>query len=311
MTKPRIVFMGTPDFAVPALRALLQRGEQVVAVVTQPDRRQGRGRKLSPPPVKELALAAGIPVLQPEKIKGVLVDLLRPLRPDLIIVAAYGRILPPDVLELPPRGCINIHGSLLPKLRGAAPIQRAILNGDTETGITTMLMAAGLDTGDILLSAALPISADDTSGTLFTAMADLGAGLLTDTLDALEAGTLTPRPQDDSLATLAPPLLKEEAVIDWQLTAAAVSCLIRGLDPWPLAYTRLGDKRLRLFRPWVIKGQSAPPGTIIAADKSGLLVACGSDALLIKEVQADGGKRMPVASFIQGRSLPVGERLGV
>ncbi len=311
MNKPRIVFMGTPDFAVPALRILLQRGEEVAAVVSQPDRRQGRGRKLSPPPVKELAIETGIPVLQPEKIKGVLAGLLRPLRPDLIIVAAYGRILPEEVLELPPLGCINIHGSLLPRLRGAAPIQRAILNGDTETGITTMLMAAGLDTGDILLSAALPISTDDTSGTLFTAMADLGAGLLSDTLDALEAGTLTPRPQDDTLATLAPPLLKEEAVIDWQRPAAAVSCQIRGLDPWPLAYTKLRDKRLRLFKPRVIAGQSAQPGTIITADKRGLLVACGSDALLIQEVQLDGGKRMPVASFIQGRSLPAGERLGV
>ncbi|MFW8601492.1 methionyl-tRNA formyltransferase [Desulfobacterota bacterium M19] len=311
MKKPRIVFMGTPDFAVPALHILLERGEEVAAVVTQPDRRRGRGRKLSPPPVKKLALEIGIPVLQPEKIKGVLAGLLRPLRPDLIIVAAYGRILPEEVLELPPRGCINIHGSLLPRLRGAAPIQRAILNGDTETGITTMLMAAGLDTGDILLSSSLPIGADDTSGTLFTAMADLGAGLLADTLDALEAGTLTPRPQDDKLATLAPPLLKEEAVIDWQRPAAAVSCQIRGLDPWPLAYTMLGDKRLRLFRPRVIKGQRGQPGTIITADKRGLLVACGSDALLIQEVQLDGGKRMPVTSFIQGRSLPAGKMLGV
>ncbi len=310
MNKPRIVFMGTPDFAVPALRLLLERGERVAAVVSQPDRRQGRGRKLSLPPVKKLALEAGIPVLQPEKIKGVLVNLLRPLRPDLIIVAAYGRILPEEILELPPQGCINIHGSLLPRLRGAAPIQRAILNGDTETGITTMRMAAGLDTGDILLSAALPISDDDTSGTLFTAMADLGAGLLIDTLDELEAGTLTPRPQDDALATLAPPLQKEEAVIHWQRPAAAISCQIRGLDPWPLAYTWLGNKRLRLFKPRVIEGQNAQPGTILTADKKGLLVACGADALLLKEVQLDGGKRMPVASFIQGRSLKAGETLG-
>jgi len=307
----RIIFMGTPEFAVPALQALLDQRKNVVAVVTQPDRPKGRGRKLGPPPVKELAISAGLPVLQPVKVRTELVERLRPFKPDLIIVAAYGRILPANVLELPSLGCLNIHGSLLPKYRGAAPIQWAVLNGEAETGITIMQMDPGLDTGDILLPGKLPIAPDDTAASLFPKMAELGGRLLIEALDRLRAGNLPPQKQNDSLATLAPPLRKEDALLDWHSSAFTLSCRIRGLDPWPLAHTTLNGKRLRPFRPEVIEQDNdAAPGTIIKADKDGLLVACSKDSLLIREVQMDGSKRMPVASFIQGHPINPGQILG-
>lgn len=312
MTDPwRIIFMGTPEFAVPALQALLDHHENVVAVVTQPDRPKGRGRKLSPPPVKELALSAGIPVLQPVKVKTELVKQLQPFKPDLIIVAAYGRILPANVLELPRLGCLNIHGSLLPKYRGAAPIQWAILNGEAETGITIMQMDPGLDTGDILLPGKLPITPHDTAASLFPKMAELGGRLLIEALARLRAGNLPPQKQNDQLATLAPPLRKEDAVLDWRNSAFKLSCRIRGLDPWPLAHTTLNGKRLRLFLPEVIEQENdAVPGTILKTDKKGLLIACSQNALLIKEVQLDGSKRMPVASFVLGHHITPGQILG-
>ena len=307
----RIIFIGTPEFAVPALQTMLDHHENVVAVVTQPDRPKGRGRKLTPPPVKELAISAGIPVLQPTKVKTELVKQLQPFNPDLIIVAAYGRILPANVLELPRLGCLNIHGSLLPKYRGAAPIQWAILNGETETGITIMQMDPGLDTGDILLPGKLPITPHDTAASLFTKMSELGGHLLIEALDKLRAGDLPPQKQDDSLATLAPPLSKEDAVLDWHHSAFKLSCQIRGLDPWPLAHTTLSGKRLRLFQPEVIEQETTvAPGTILKADKDGLLIACSQNSLLIKKIQLDGRKRMPVASFIQGRPINPTQILG-
>ncbi len=308
----KIVFMGTPDFAVPALKSLLANHENVVAVVCQPDRPKGRGRKLTAPPVKDVAQDAGIPVLQPVKVKTELVKQLAPYEPDLIIVAAYGRILPDNVLNLPRLGCLNIHGSLLPKYRGAAPIQWAVLNGDSETGITIMQMDAGLDTGATLLSGKLTIDIQDTSATLFIKMAKLGGELLTEALAKLRSGDLTPQKQDDKLATLAPPLSKDAAPINWQDSAARISCQIRGLDPWPLAHTTLNGKRLRLFLPIISTNETKKikPGTIIKADKEGLLIACGSGSLLVQELQLAGSKRMPVAAFIQGRPLKTGQLLG-
>lgn len=308
----RIIFMGTPDFAVPSLQALLDRKENVVAAVTQPDRPRGRGRKLSPPPVKVLAENAGIPVLQPTKIKTEeYLETIREFDPDLIVVAAYGRILPGPLLRLPPLGTINVHGSLLPGYRGAAPIQRAILAGERETGITIMQMDEGMDTGDILLQQSLPIKADDTSATLAAKMARLGGRLLIDALELLRRDELSPVRQDHHLATEAPPLSKEEAEIDWTRSAFAISCQIRGLDPWPLAHTEIEGQRLRLFGPTVIPGEPVePPGTLCRIDRDGMMIATGHDYLLIREVQREGANRMPVQAFLQGRPLKTGIRFG-
>lgn len=302
--------MGTPQFAVPSLAALLARGEEVAAVVCQPDKPRGRGRRLMPPPVKEAALAAGLAVLQPDRIRTPeFLARIRDLAPDLIVVTAYGRILPGELLRLPPFGTINVHGSLLPRYRGAAPIQWAVLNGDTETGITIMQMDEGMDTGDILLAEKLAIAPHDTAGSLAEKMAALGGTLLGQALDALRAGKLVPRRQDERLATLAPPLRKEQGVIDWQKPAREIGCLIRGLDPWPMAHTTLEGKWLRLFRPRIIAGAvREAPGTLCRADRDGLLVATGQDALLIAEVQMEGGRRMEVDAFLRGRPLKPGVR---
>jgi methionyl-tRNA formyltransferase len=308
----RIIFMGTPDFAVPSLRALIEHGEKVVAVVTQPDRPKGRGRALTPPPVKLLAQEAGIDVLQPTKVRTeAFLDQLRAYRPDLILVAAYGRILTPAVLSLPRLGCINVHGSILPKYRGAAPIQTAILRGEHEAGVTIMQMDAGLDTGDMLLVGSLPISDQDTSSTLIPKLAELGGTLLVQALELLAQGRLQPKKQDDSQATLALPLTKEDGRIDWRNSATAISCQIRALDPWPLASTSYEGKQLKPFSPAVIpENSSQPPGSIVRADKNGLVIACGQGQLLIAEIQLEGKKRMPVSAFLLGFPLKTGVVLG-
>jgi methionyl-tRNA formyltransferase len=303
----RIIFMGTPQFAVPTLKALLASGEEVVAVVTQPDRPSGRGRKVVAPPVKELALAAGLPVLQPARIRGE--DFLARIdefSPDLLVVTAYGRILPGPLLSLPPLGTINVHASLLPSYRGAAPVQWAIIRGETETGITIMQMDEGLDTGDILLTGSIPIAPEDTAGTLAPKLAELGGRLLVHSLELLHQDRLVRQPQNNSLATLAPPLNKDQGRIDWRQPAAEIANLIRGLDPWPTAYTMLAGKRLRLFAPAVIEGRPAEPGTLCRADAQGLLIAAGRDYLRVSEVQLEGARRMPVQSFLQGRPLETG-----
>lgn len=309
-TSTRIIFLGTPEFAVPSLQALLDQGEEVVAVVCQPDKPKGRGRKLSPPPVKELALAAGLPVLQPTKVRTPeFLEELRGYQPDIMVVTAYGRILPGPVLDLPPLGTINVHGSLLPKYRGAAPIQWAVLNGEAETGITIMQMDEGMDTGDILLPGRLAIAPDDTAGTLAVKMADLGGKLLIEALEKLKAGNLPPLKQDESLATPAPPLTKELSPIDWRRPAREISCQIRGLDPWPMAHTTLDGKWLRLFAPQVLPGPvGESPGVLCRADKNGLTVATGEDYLRISEVQLEGGKRMSADAFLRGRPLKAGLR---
>jgi methionyl-tRNA formyltransferase len=318
----RIIFMGTPAFAVPSLKALLDHGEKIAAVVTQPDRPKGRGRKLTPPPVKEAAISAGLPVFQPEKIKGQdFLAQLRDFQPDLIIVAAYGRILPSPLLHMPRLGTLNVHGSILPKYRGAAPIQWALLNGESETGVTIMQMDEGMDTGDILLTKRIPITNDDTSGSLLEKLSKLGGRALAEALDLLRANRLFPVKQDDSQASAAPLLTKDMGRIDWSWPAARIGRFIRGLDPWPTAYTSLAGKRLRLFKPEVVEQASIDSGTAEAsspcaagtvrrADDEGLLICTGRDFLLIKEIQPEGGRRMPVSAFLRGHPLPVDQQLG-
>ena len=304
----RIIFMGTPEFAVPSLQAMLDHGENIVAVVCQPDRPKGRGRKVQPPPVKVLAQSRNIPVLQPPKIRtpAYLAELAA-LEADLFVVTAYGRILPASLLDLPPLGTINVHGSLLPKYRGAAPVQRAILAGEEVTGITIMQMDEGMDTGDILLTDRLGIDADDTAASLAVKMAKLGGRLLVEALELLRADKLPPEKQDDSQAGEAPMLSKDEAPINWQRSAAEISCQIRGLDPWPKAHTYLADKWLRPFRPVLLdEACSQAPGTLIRIDPQGLVIATGNGALLVREIQYEGKKRMPVADFLRGHALAPG-----
>ena len=304
----RIIFMGTPDFAVPALHKLLNGPDQVVAVITQPDRPKGRGKKLSPPPVKLAAEQAGIPVLQPTKIRTEeFLDTLKGYNPDLIVVAAYGRILPRTILTLPPLGCINIHGSLLPRHRGAAPIQWAIIKGDSEAGVTIMQMDADMDTGDILLAAAIPLTDDETAGSLFAKLADLGGTTLTQALDLLRMGRLFPIEQNHNLATYSPPLTKEDGCLNWHKPALELHRMVRGLDPWPAAYSFINGQRFRLFSPEVVHKESAyPAGTLILADQQGLLIATAKDCLLIKEIQPEGKKRMTVEAYLCGHPLTPG-----
>jgi len=304
----RIIFMGTPEFAVPSLQALLDSPDQVVTVICQPDRKKGRGKKLSPPPFKVLAEQAGLPVLQPTAIRtDEFLETVRNLRPDLIVVTAYGRILPGSLLNLPPLGAINVHGSLLPKYRGAAPIQWAVLNGERETGVTIMQMDEGMDTGDILLPVKIPITEDDTSGSLFGKLSELGGQALVKAIALLKEGKLRPVKQDDALATKAPMLTKEMGHLDWSKEASELHCLVRGLDPWPSAYGFLAGKRFRFFKPQVVPGaENEPPGTLCRADKEGILIATGRDHLLIREIQPEGKKRMTVQSCLCGMQLPVG-----
>lgn len=309
--KLRIIFMGTPDFAATTLQALIDGPDEVVAVVTQPDRAKGRGKKLSPPPTKIIAEAAGIPVLQPTKIKteefrnGLLT-----YQPDLFVVAAYGRILPPSILDLAPMGCINVHGSLLPKYRGAAPIQWAVINRDPEVGVTIIQMNEGMDTGDILLKSCIEPAKDETAGSLFVKLAELGSETLLKAVKGLKEGTVIPIPQEHELATNAPMFTKNDGCISWEKDAGELEGLIRGLDPWPTAFCFLDGKRLRLFNPEVVhKDSDLTPGAVVQADKRGILVACGTNCLLVREIQPEGKKRMPVEAFLCGCELPPGTEL--
>jgi methionyl-tRNA formyltransferase len=309
----RIVFMGTPDFAVPSLDALLHSPDDVVGVVTQPDRPKGRGQELALSPVKLVAQRAQIPILQPLKMKDpAFLEALQAWRPDLIAVAAFGRILPKMILDLPPKGCVNVHASLLPKYRGAGPIQWAVINGERETGITTMLMDEGMDTGAILLQEPVPIAADDTAGSLSVKLAAVGGRLLLETLRRLQEGRLTPCPQDSSQASMAPLLKKEDGLLDWSLPATAIVNRVRGLSPWPGAYTYLGADRWIVWKAQALD-RSAPavlPGTIMEAAKEGLSVATGSGALRVTEVQPANSRRMSVAQYLAGHALEPGLRFG-
>lgn len=306
----RIVFMGTPVFALPSLQALLDGPDKVVCAVCRTDSCQGRGRKVCPPPVKTLAEQAGIPVLQPESIRTEeFFETIRAFEPDLMVVVAYGKILPGRLLRLPRFGTINVHGSLLPKYRGAAPVQRALINGETETGVTIMQMDEGIDTGDILLSARLPIAADDTSGSLSDKLAKLGGETLLEAVARLKAGQLPAVRQESAQASYAAMLGKEEGHLDWSRPARELHCLIRGLDPWPSAYSFLDDRRFRFFQPQVVVGDVRElPGAICRADCNGILVATGKDYLLIREIQPEGKKRMCVRACICGLHLPVGQQ---
>lgn len=305
----RIVFMGTPDFAVPSLQALIDAGHEVCAVYTQPDKPQGRKQVLTAPPVKALALAQGIPVFQPNTLKNEDEQAqLRTLAPELIVVVAYGKLLPKAVLEIPPRSCINVHGSLLPRWRGAAPIQWAVIAGDKTAGVTTMQMAEGLDTGDMLLKFETEIGARETAGELFDRLAAAGAELLTDTIVKLDV--ITPQPQDDSQSCYASMLNKELAVVDWSKPAREIDCLIRGLNPWPVALSMLTGERIKLYSATPCEGRGTPGEVLKSDPKTGLIVACGEGALRLDDIQLVGGKRMDSAAFLRGHAVAVGTVLG-
>lgn len=308
----RLVFAGTPEFAVPCLEAALASPHEVVAVYTQPDRPAGRGRALAASPVKQAALAAGLPVEQPESLRTVAARrTLAAYRPDLMIVVAYGLILPPKVLAMPRFGCWNVHASLLPKYRGAAPIQWAVLNGDATTGVTLMQMEAGLDTGPMMLKREVPIADDDTAGTMFEKLAPVGAALLLEGLDALSRGAIAPERQDDTQATLAPMLEKEQGRVDFAQPARRVRDWIRGMDPWPGAFTSLDGEVLKVWGPRLAEGEAgAAPGMVLGAGGGLLRVACGEGAVAIGEAQLPGRKRMPIASLVAGRPVPRGTILG-
>jgi methionyl-tRNA formyltransferase len=313
MSGLRIVFMGTPALARVSLEGLLRESSfQLVAVVTQPDKPKGRELKLLPSPVKEAALGAGLPVLQPAKAREEdFISELSRLQPDLIAVAAYGQILPRSILELPHFGCLNLHTSLLPKYRGAAPIQWAILNGDPETGVTIMKMDAGLDTGDILTQRTTPIQPSDNAQTLHDRLAQLGAELLVQTIPDYVAGKIQPRPQPPEGVSHAPKLKKEDGRIDWNLPASAIVNRIRAFTPWPGAFTFLPQKpHPQLLKIWEasIVTQSGPPGEILSAHKSGIVVGCSQQSLRISLLQREGGRRMSASEFLAGHPLKVGEK---
>lgn len=301
--------MGTPEFSVPSLERLIEAGHSVCGVFTQPDKPKNRGMKLLPTPVKVCAQAHGIPVYQPVKLRdGTALALIEQLDPELIVVAAYGRILPDGILAYPAKGCINVHSSLLPRYRGAAPINWAVLNGDVETGVTIMHMASELDAGDIIAQRSTPIGPNEDAQALYTRLADLGGALLVETVAAIAAGTASRTPQDGGQATLAPMLTKELSPMDWSRTAQELHNQVRGLIPWPAAVTELGGKRCKVFSTVVeLAPASAPSGAVLEAGKGGILVACGGNtALRILELQPDGGKRMKAADYLRGHPLPLG-----
>ncbi|MDA2918459.1 methionyl-tRNA formyltransferase [Desulfobacterota bacterium AH_259_B03_O07] len=302
--------MGTPGFAVPSLRALVESENDVVAVVTKEDKPQGRGRRIIPTPVKVVSEQYNIPVLQPGKIKtDEFYAELKSFKPDLISVAAYGKILPKNILDLPPKGCINVHGSILPKYRGAAPINWAIIRGETITGITTMLMDEGMDTGDMLLTKKMAINNNDTAETLSEKLSVVGAELLIETIRLLKEDKLIPVSQNDPDATYAPMLKKEDGQIDWTKPAEEINNLIRGTYPWPGAFTSYSGKVLKIYKASVTTGHGTP-GEILKSDSSGLSVATGDGALDILELQIESGKRLPINTFLLGRKIEEGRILG-
>jgi methionyl-tRNA formyltransferase len=309
----RLVFMGSGAFALPSLEALIGAGHELLAVVTQPDRESGRGRRFQAPPTKELALRGGLPLLQPTRVRAPeTVAALGALAPELIVVVAYGQILPATVLQIPPLGCVNVHASLLPRYRGAAPIQWAVARGERETGVTTMRLDVGLDTGPLLLARRAPIGDDETAAELSPRLARLGAELLLETLDGLTVGALDARPQDHSAATLAPLLNKQDGLVDWSWPAEQIAWRVRGFAPWPGMTTTCQGRNLRLVRTRP-EGPGAPgePGEILAATGAGLLVACGQGtALRLVEVQPESRKAMPAQAFALGARLLPGARLG-
>ncbi|TYQ15628.1 UNVERIFIED_CONTAM: methionyl-tRNA formyltransferase [Acetivibrio alkalicellulosi] len=309
----KVVFMGTPEFALPSLKMLIEEGYDVIAVVTQPDKPAGRGKKIVMPPVKEYALKNDIAVLQPEKIKTKdFLETLTQIKPDLLVTAAYGKILSKELLEVPKYGCINVHGSLLPKLRGAAPVHWSIINGDKHTGITTMFTDEGLDTGDMLLKESIPISDDMTAGELHDNLADLGAKVLKNTLEQLKDGSLKRTPQSEDQATYAILINKEIGKINWSKSSHEVHNLIRGTNPWPGAFTFYEGCKMKVWKSEFVDDNSHDykPGTISKVDKDGVLVFCKVGKVRIKEVQFDSCRKMCVEDYICGHKIDEGEILG-
>jgi methionyl-tRNA formyltransferase len=308
----KIVFMGTPEFAVPSLQALHDNGHEVLAVVTQPDRPKGRGRKLTPSAVKKAALRLGYPVLQPETVRTIeFHQEMQRLAPELYVVTAFGQILPQSLLDIPTRGAINVHASLLPRYRGAAPIQWTIINGDRETGVTTMMMNKGMDTGDILIMETTDIGPEETASGLHDRLKEMGARTLVRTLQKLQAGALERTPQDHEKATYAPMLKKMDGQIDWSLPAEQIERLIRGMNPWPGAFTFSEGMRLKIYKASVqTRETSLPPGTILECYPGELRISTGKGSLAVQEIQGDSGKRLAIDDFLCGCRLPDGTCLG-
>lgn len=310
----KIIYMGTPDFAVAPLEAILKAGHEVTAVVTQPDRQKGRGREVQYSPVKECALSYGIPVLQPLKIKEKdAVEKLRKYPADIFVVAAFGQLLSEEILNMPRLGCINIHASLLPAYRGAAPIQWCVINGEEKTGVTIMQMAKGMDTGDILLQKEVVLDEKETGGSLFDRLMETGAELIVEVLPKIEAGELTPVVQKEELATYAGKITKDMGNIDFAKSAVTIERLIRGLNPWPSAFTHYKGKILKIWEADVVSecanAENPVPGTVIAMDKESFTLATGEGALRIRSLQPEGKKRMSCAEFMRGYEVKVGEAL--
>lgn len=305
----KMVFMGTPEFAIPTLEKLFHSTHQILAVVTQPDRPKGRGRELAQSPVKQFARNAGLPVLQPERVNTPeFTDILRGLNPDLIVVVAFGQILTQKVLDIPKTFCINVHSSILPQYRGAAPINRAIINGDSETGVTTMKMDRGMDTGDILLCERVPIKDSDDAQTLHDALAQAGGALALETVRRLEENSLTPIPQESSQATYAPKLNKKDGLINWSQDALSIRNLVRGMKPWPGAFTFYQSKRLRIDQSEIARGEpSDQAGVIARVSDHGIEVGTGKDRLIITGLQPEGKKIMGAKNFLTGHKINPGE----
>ena len=307
----RIIFMGTPDFAVGTLTALIEAGHEIVLAVTQPDKPRGRKQTLVAPPVKEAAVSHGILVFQPKRVREPeALEELRKYRPELIVVAAFGQLLPKELLDMPAYGCINVHASLLPKYRGAAPIQRAILNGDAVTGVTIMRMDVGLDTGDMIAKQEVAIAPEDTGGTLFDKLAKAGAKLLVRTIPSIADGTAVYTPQDESEATKVGQISKKDGLIDFTRSARSIECQVRGLNPWPSAYTYLGNKTLKIWSADVREGAGDEIGTVVFLEKDCFGVQTGDGVLVCREVQLEGKKRMDAGAFLRGNALEAGVLLG-
>ena len=300
----KVFFMGTPEFAAVSLNALITADIPVVGVFTQPDKPVGRKQLLESPPVKVLAEKFSIPVFQPKKLRdGTALNIIKSCKPDIIAVVAYGRILPKEILEYPEAGCINIHGSILPKYRGAAPIQWAVINGEHQTGVTAMYMCEELDAGDIIDTHVVDIFPDETAGELFERLAPIGGNLLCKTIRAIEDGTAARHPQDHTQATFAPQLKKSDSLLSWEDTGARIVSKISGLNPWPIATARIGDNLFKIFKAHSSLKDSPSPGTIICADSNGIEIACSDGSVIITELQAPGGKRMFAADYLRGHPL--------
>lgn len=308
----RVIFMGTPDFAVGTLQAIARAGYEIVLVVSQPDKPKGRGNVMQAPPVKEAAMALGIEVYQPRRVRmPECVELLREYRPDMIVVAAFGQILPPEILAMPRYGCINVHASLLPKYRGAAPIQWAVINGEQVSGVTIQRMAEGIDTGDMIAKVEVPLAADETGGSLFERLAEAGAGLCVDTMAQIEAGNAVYTPQREEDATHVGMIHKQLGKINWKQPAQTIERLVRGLNPWPSAYTALNGRILKIWSAVVLPGGNADEaGCVVESDGKSLIVQTGEGRLSLREVQLEGKKRMGIDAFLRGCEVPAGTYLG-